>query len=93
MLERKTFHRSSIAPVTLMALGLLWFIWALGVGSQGWRSLFVFAPLALVPLGADVLATGRLSWRVFFLALILVALAMMIGAAVLFVPPVVTAWV
>jgi hypothetical protein len=69
---------------------MFWFLWSLGtLPSRDWRSLWAFAPLALVLAGDELLVTGHLSWRAFLLAVLLVAVAIALGAVVLFSPAVV----
>ena len=87
---RNLHRRDARQPVLLIALGLVWFFWNLGaLPTRDWRSLWYFAPLALVLLGSELLTTGHVSWRIFLAALLLVVVAT-IGAFFIFAPSVVS---
>jgi hypothetical protein len=89
MHESKCVHRSNARAVGLIVLGLFWFLWNIGTVVTGdWRSLWSFTPLALVPLGAELLATGHVSWRLSLLTLGIAAAMVVLGAILLFGTPV-----
>jgi hypothetical protein len=88
----RNLHRQDARQaVLLIALGLVWFFWNLGALPVGdWRSLWYFAPLALVLLGSELLTTGHVSWWIFLAALVLVAVVVAVGAFLLFTPSVIS---
>jgi len=80
-------HRPVARAMALIGLGTFWFLWSLGaLPSRDWRSLWAFAPLALILAGDELLVTGRLSWRAFLLALLLVITAIALGTILFFAP-------
>ena len=84
---KRNLHHQNALPILLIGLGLLWFVWNISVlPMQGWRSLWYFAPLALVVPGTELLVTGRVSWRVLVVALLFVAVVVVAGAFFVFVP-------
>jgi hypothetical protein len=84
-------ERRILGSVIFIALGVL--LALMGVGAvQGpdWRSIWSLSPLVLILMGTELLATGHVSWWVFFIALLVVIAIVAIGAVSFFAPVVVS---
>ena len=74
--QTRLLSRSILGPLILIVLGILLLLTNFGyISASVWRTVFGLWPLIIIFAGLELLITGRASWGVFLLAIIVLLVA------------------